>query len=178
LLNKYNPNSLTFTHKWLLAYAFNVILIGVAFAQGGLIKSDWQPEDLQEDKPPVSSWELETYDQRVRDLELQQQAEEKSIEQEKANIAAKRAELIECMNLKGVILFSIDKDCEACKIQKEYFGDDFEKIEYVDCKANRFTCPFRGIKSYPTWYLGRQLGIMKEGVRKLPTLARMTGCPW
>ncbi|MDX1919509.1 MAG: hypothetical protein SFU25_02105 [Candidatus Caenarcaniphilales bacterium] len=144
-------------------------------AEFELIHSDWKMEDPLADKPPVSAVELQTREAKIKALQTKKEEQEKEIEQKKEDISAKRKKLIECMNQKGVILFSIE-ECEGCKTQKAYFGDDFKDVKYVDCNKNKFTCPFRGIKSHPTWYLGSQLGIKKEGVKDLPTLGKLTGC--
>jgi hypothetical protein len=141
----------------------------------GIIESDWKLEDPKKDKAPISALEFETRETKIKELKEKQKQNEEAIEEEKLRISVKRKELVKCMKQKGVILFSIE-DCEGCKTQKAYFGEDFKDVEYIDCKKNKITCPLRGIKEYPTWYLGSTLGIKKTGVKDLASLGKLTGC--
>ncbi|MDJ0624802.1 MAG: hypothetical protein QNJ31_00350 [Candidatus Caenarcaniphilales bacterium] len=152
-----------------------ILLVNSSSPALDVITSDWKTEAKDEEKRPVSAIEFETRESRLKALEQKKVKEEILMEELKADINRRRKKLVECLNEKGVTLFSIE-DCDACKVQKAYFGEDFEKIKYVDCNKSKFTCPFRGIKSYPTWYLGNQLGIKKEGVKDLPTLSKLTNC--
>jgi hypothetical protein len=157
---------------------FGALFITFIFLGAGkteFIKSDWKLEEP--DKPPVSALEVEQREAKIKALQAKKLQDQQEIEQQKEEIASKRKELVQCMKDRGVMLFSVE-DCAACKEQKAYFGDDFINIKYVDCNKDKFSCPLRGISKYPTWYLGSHLGIKKTGAKDLPTLARLTGCPW
>ncbi|MDX1918168.1 MAG: hypothetical protein SFT81_03380 [Candidatus Caenarcaniphilales bacterium] len=144
-----------------------------------MIGSDWvsEGEKAKLDKKPVSATELEQFEAKVKALEEKKAADQRSMELEMADISARRSVLLDCMSDKGVMLFSID-NCAACKKQREYFGEDFKRVKYVNCDKNTITCPLRGISIYPTWYLGNTLGLKKKGVLDLPTLGKLTGCGW
>lgn len=146
-------------------------------SETGVIPSDWKLESETLDKKPISAIEVETREQKIKELQEKKEADEREIQETKEDIARRRKGLIECMNQKDVTLFSVS-DCEACKLQRAYFGDDFSKLKYIDCNVNKFTCPLRQISTYPTWYLGMRLGIKKTGVKDLETLARLTDCPY
>lgn len=166
-MKKFFPYLIVFS---LLAFYFSGQILAQQF-----IKSDWVMETPE--KPPVSALELETREARVKALEAKKKAEQEEMQATKETIQSKRKELMTCLKEKGVILYSLE-DCPACKEQKAYFGDDFKDLEYVDCAKSRMTCPLNGINTYPTWYLGSRLGIKKKGVKDLPTLAKLAGCPW
>ena len=142
-----------------------------------LIESDWKLESPEANQAPISVVELETREARLQAVQAKKDAEERQLREQKEDIARRRKILIECMNEKDVTLFSV-ADCPACKLQKAYFGDDFSKLQYIDCNVNKFTCPLRQIKTYPTWYLGKNLGIKKTGVKDLESLAKLTDCPF
>ncbi len=147
------------------------------FARAEFIKSDWVHPDELAEKKPVSALELEHREEKIKALEQKKKAEQMEMQKTREDIQSRRKGLLECMKGKGVVLYSVE-DCEACKQQKAYFGDDFSMVKYIDCKKAKFTCPLNGINTYPTWYLGSTLGIKKKGVKDLPALARLTGCPF
>lgn len=165
------------TSKLFLATIAGLIITFSFFssAKTDFIKSDWKLEEPE--RAPVSALEVEEREAKIKALQAKKEQEQKEIEQTKEENASKRKELLECMKDRGVILFSVE-DCAACKEQKAYFGDDFVNVKYIDCNKNKFSCPLRGISQYPTWYLGSHLGIKKTGAKDLPTLAKLTGCPW
>jgi hypothetical protein len=151
------------------------LLISLPTSSDELIKSDWIFEESKDEFSQTSALELEQADAKRKALEDKKRAEEEEMRRVMEDNAARRKGLLECMKLRGVLLFMID-DCEACKIQKAYFGDDFGKVDYIDCKKNKFTCPLRQINKYPTWYMGSMSGVKKTGILDLPTLARLSGC--
>jgi hypothetical protein len=165
--------------KFIITFVVGLAIATSTFslAYSDFIPSDWKLESEEDKKPPVSALELEQREAKIKALETKKKAEAEEMERTKEDIQERRKVLIKCMKDRGVVLYSIE-DCPACKEQKAYFGDDFSSVQYVDCKKNPFTCPLTGIKTYPTWYLGRTLGIKKEGSKDLPTLARLTGCDW
>ncbi|MFN5538549.1 MAG: hypothetical protein ACK481_00600 [Candidatus Melainabacteria bacterium] len=140
-----------------------------------VIKSEWEAEE--DTSAPVSATFLEQMEVKAKQLADKQKYDEAEMARLKEEIRVKRKALVACMKQKDVTLFSVD-DCAACKDQRAYFGEDFSELKYVDCKKNAFTCPFRGVKVYPTWYFGSKIGLKKEGVKDLPTLARLSGCEW
>lgn len=148
-----------------------------------VIKSDWKLEDPNAKKKPVSMLELSTHEEKIADLKEEQKQAEEKLQLDIQEIKAKKLALIDCMSDKGVLLFtSEDKACKECTKQRELFGDELEVLKkkkiYINCDTDKFTCPFRSVKYYPTWYLGKYLGIKKEGMRELPKLAKMTDCEW
>ena len=160
-----------------LLIVFSLVFLNILHiaSQAELIKSDWKLEEPE--KPAVSALELETRTARIKALESKKKAEQEEIQKTKEEIQGKRKDFMKCLKEKGVILYS-KENCPECKEQKAYFGDDFKDLEYIDCDKSRVTCPLNGINTYPTWYLGSRLGIKRKGVKDLPTLAKLTGCPW
>jgi len=143
-----------------------------------IIESTWSVKETEEEKKQVGINILENLEQKAKELAEKKAQEKAQLEYEIEQIKKKRKTLIKCMEQKGVILFSLP-NCKPCKKQKDYFGEDFKEINFVDCEQSKYMCDLlRNIKAYPTWYLGRNLGIKKEGVMDLPTLARFTQCPW
>jgi hypothetical protein len=159
-----------------LCLSFIITIYSLQAAENTFIKSDWLLDDPNVDKTPISAIEIEKREEVAKEFELDKKQKAEEIEKIQVDNAEKRKGLIECLNKKDVTLFSIE-DCPACKMQRAYFGDDFDKLKhYVDCNKNKITCPLRQIKQYPTWYFGTQLGIRKTGAKDLPTLARLSGC--
>ena len=152
--------------------AFSLLVLGV---QAEFIPSDWTMAEPE--KTPVSAQELANREARIKAIQAQKEAAQRKMTATRELIKAKRKNLLQCLKDKGVILYSVE-DCPACKEQRAYFGDDFAELDYVNCAQAKFTCPLNGITGYPTWYLGSRLGIKKKGVKDLPTLARLAGCPW
>ncbi len=159
-----------------LCLSFIITICSLQASENTFIRSDWALEDPNSDKVPASAVEIEKREEQVREFELDKKQKAEEIERIQKNNAERRIGLIECLNKKEVILFSIE-DCPACKMQRAYFGDDFDKLKhYVDCNKSKITCPLRQIRQYPTWYFGTQLGIRKTGAKDLPTLAKLSGC--
>lgn len=67
--------------------------------------------------------------------------------------------------------------CPHCEYQKEILGDDFNKINYVECsnedKTQNEYCSSKGIRAYPTWEID---GELYEGVKTPEQLSKLTGC--
>lgn len=140
-----------------------------------VIESDWRLEEKK--GKTVSATELSTAEVKKQDEITLRAQEREKLEADKSAIRQKRTALLECMNEKDVTLFCYEGE-ELCKQQIEMFEEDFSKVKYVDCAKSKFDCPLRNISEYPTWYLGKYLGIKKAGLKELPRLARMTQCPW
>lgn len=146
-----------------------------------MISSDWKlEEESLTDKPGISVMELIEAPIKKKKIEKEIVKEKALLEEEIARMQARRKVLIECLNQKGVILFtSKDRNCKYCKKQEKFFGEDLELLKgYINCDKARFTCPMRSIKVYPTWYLGHRIGLKKEGVQDLEKLARLTKCEY
>lgn len=143
-----------------------------------IITSDWKLEE--NNTSDISITELIEAPAKKQRIEEEKAQEKQLLEQEIASMQVRRKVLIECLNERGAILFtSKERTCKNCQKQEKFFGDDLELLEgYVNCDKARFTCPMRNIKAYPTWYLGHRIGLKKEGVQDLETLARLTKCDY
>ena len=80
-----------------------------------------------------------------------------------------------CLRDKGFVMYG-RAGCSACAIEKEYFGEAFADVTYIDCSAieNQAVCQEKNIKAYPTWedIDGKQY----RGAIPLATLAEISGC--
>lgn len=67
--------------------------------------------------------------------------------------------------------------CPHCQNQKLTLGEDFEKVNYVECSnpdgSPTKVCSDAGIKGYPTWEIA---GKRYEGEQTKEQLATLTGC--
>ena len=61
--------------------------------------------------------------------------------------------------------------CHACKTQEEMFGEDYEKLNTVDCFYEREKC--EGITHTPTWIIN---GEKIADVLTIEELKELTGC--
>ena len=88
-----------------------------------------------------------------------------------------------CLTEKNWVMYGRE-GCSACNKEKEYFGEAFANIAFVDCSANpenRSLCDSKKIKAYPTWEgapAGAQPGVVKQyrGAIPLDELAELSGC--
>lgn len=67
--------------------------------------------------------------------------------------------------------------CSACALEKEYFGEAFQYINFVNCSESfekRSFCDSRGISAYPTWESPE--GAFYKGAIPLDKLAEISGC--
>ncbi len=69
--------------------------------------------------------------------------------------------------------------CPHCANQKAMFKGAFEDVlipagAYKDCDVQSDWCDEHDVKGYPTWFLPD--GTKLEGVQKLDTLAKISGC--
>ena len=67
--------------------------------------------------------------------------------------------------------------CPHCEDQKEWFGEAFDYINYVECDprgkgGTPRLCEAKGIRGYPTWEIG---GRFYEGAFPLRSLAELSG---
>lgn len=84
-----------------------------------------------------------------------------------------RSTLAKCLAGFGVKMYGSDA-CPYCQNQKKMFGEDFDKINYINCDFDKSVCAEKGITSYPVWEFD---GKMSSGLRSLEELAAATGCP-
>lgn len=66
--------------------------------------------------------------------------------------------------------------CSACGLQREYFGQSFALIRYIDCSKEKEFCAGKNIHSYPTWE--DQKENRYKGVISLEVLAQLSNCPF
>ena len=92
-------------------------------------------------------------------------------------------ELASCLTEKNWIMYG-RAGCSACQAEKDYFGEAFSKVIYIDCTANienRNLCQAKGIKAYPTWEgapAGAPQGEVQQykGAIPLDILAGLSEC--
>ena len=85
-------------------------------------------------------------------------------------------QLAVCLSEKNFIMYGRD-GCSACALEKEYFGEAFQYINFVNCTESfekELLCKNRGIKGFPTWE--SQSGEHYLGAIPLPKLAEISGC--
>lgn len=84
-----------------------------------------------------------------------------------------RNSLVKCLSEKGVKMYGSDT-CPYCQNQKKMFGEDFTKINYINCDFDKSVCSEKGITGYPVWEIDDK---MSAGLKSLEELAAATGCP-
>ena len=107
--------------------------------------------------------------------------DESSPEAETTEAGAAEAELTgteitedfaQCLTDSGAVMYGTDW-CHYCQNQKELFGEDFEKINYVNCDYNKAACDDAGVSGYPTWVIN---GVTYPGFKQIEKLAELSGC--
>jgi len=78
----------------------------------------------------------------------------------------------ECLTDRGVKFYG-SNSCPYCDVQKELFGNSFDKINYVDCIEHFEICKEELIRVYPTWDFK---GVKQEGVKTISELSTFSGC--
>jgi hypothetical protein len=78
----------------------------------------------------------------------------------------------DCLTEQGAVLYGASW-CGHCQNQKVIFGDNFDKINYIECTEEKETCESAGIKGYPSWKLN---GKIYAGSKTLEKLSAYTGC--
>lgn len=66
-------------------------------------------------------------------------------------------------------------DCSACALQREYFGQYFTLVPYIDCYQQRELCQSKNITGYPIWE--DRNGNKHKGAIPLNILVQLSGCP-
>ena len=86
--------------------------------------------------------------------------------------------LSECMERKKAIMYG-SRNCSHCTKQKEMFGKEFRRFQFVDCSSNKKRCRQAGVDIYPYWTFsnGKSIGRPKTGGElTFSDLARASGC--
>lgn len=81
--------------------------------------------------------------------------------------------LASCLTEAGLTMYGTEW-CSHCKTQKAMFGDNFAKVNYVDCDADKTACVAAGVQGFPTWVDNK--GDNYPGVQTLEKLASLAGC--
>lgn len=81
--------------------------------------------------------------------------------------------LAQCLSNKGFTMYG-EYGCSSCELQKNYFGESFKNITYVDCSQNQSLCKSKHITGYPTWI--DRSGKSYKGAIPLLTLASLSNC--
>lgn len=66
-------------------------------------------------------------------------------------------------------------DCSACATQRDYFGQYFALVPYIDCYQQKELCRSKNITAYPTWE--DKDGNKYKGAIPLDILSQLSGCP-
>lgn len=82
------------------------------------------------------------------------------------------SKLADCLQNNNATMYGL-KTCPHCQHQKELFGDQFKKIDYVECSENNQKCKDEGISGVPVWKIN---GKVLKGTQKLTKLADTAGC--
>lgn len=91
------------------------------------------------------------------------------------------AEFASCLTEKWMKMYGTDW-CSHCQAAKEKFGDDFDKITFINCDPNNtqtaagvnVQCVTAGIQGYPTWVIN---GKQYSGNQPWEVLSQASGCP-
>lgn len=83
----------------------------------------------------------------------------------------------QCLSQKNITMYGAFW-CPHCQEQKEYFGQSFKYVNYVECsepdlKQNNL-CNAEGIVGYPTWKFANETKY--EGELTLENLSQISGC--
>ena len=78
----------------------------------------------------------------------------------------------DCLTANGVVMYGSDQ-CSHCENQKRILGEDFKRINYVNCDFNADECRQKGISFYPLWSRDNQV---LAGVQSLQSLSEFSGC--
>ena len=84
---------------------------------------------------------------------------------------AATAQFATCLTESGAVFYGTDW-CSHCQSQKSLFGEQFEKVKFVNCDKSRELCALAGIEAYPTWIIE---GEQYLGTKNLENLGILTG---
>ncbi len=80
-------------------------------------------------------------------------------------------DVTECIASKSTLY--VTAGCSSCQKQENMFGDDFEKLNSVDCAVDGARCAEADIIRLPTWVID---GMNHAGVKDIEELKTLTGC--
>lgn len=63
--------------------------------------------------------------------------------------------------------------CEACKMQEQMFGENYQYLNIIDCTYKRQECLNAEITATPTWIINQE---KIKGVQSIEKLKELTGC--
>ena len=134
-----------------------------------VIEEEAEEEEVMEGEMPA--------EEEVEEA-LEEVVEEEIAEEEPAAEPAEELGFAECLAQQGAVLYGAYWD-SSTKKQRDYFGADIGKINYVECgvegdyRAQAIECADAGILAYPTWVIDgeKHLGILTP-----QELSALTGC--
>jgi parvulin-like peptidyl-prolyl isomerase len=115
---------------------------------------------------------------QVTVIEAANKTEEKPVEEKPAEQPQLQLSFADCLTSQGAVLYGAYWD-SSTKKQREYFGADIAKINYVECgvqgdyRAQASICKQAGILAYPTWIINDEKHM---GIQELSQLAVLTSC--
>ena len=77
----------------------------------------------------------------------------------------------QCLGEKAILYVQLG--CHACELQEDYFGEDYQYLNVVDCFFEREKCIEEGIQATPTWIID---GVQYKGARSVDELKELAGC--
>jgi foldase protein PrsA len=134
-------------------------------------------EVVAEEPQPREEAATQTQTQ-VTVIEAANKTEEKPAEEKPAEQPQPQLGFADCLTSQGAVLYGAYWD-SSTKKQREYFGADIAKINYVECgvqgdyRAQASICKQAGILAYPTWIINDEKLM---GIQELSQLAVLTNC--
>jgi parvulin-like peptidyl-prolyl isomerase len=145
-----------------------------------------EPAKTEAEKTAEESTSVEEENKLVEEQKQLENEIEKSVEEvtEETEKTEEKTEpktslgFADCLKSEGAVLFGAYWD-SSTKTQKDYFGADASKINYIECgvandfRAQQAICTEAGIQAYPTWLINNEKHM---GILELKQLATLTGC--
>jgi hypothetical protein len=78
----------------------------------------------------------------------------------------------ECVGRESILY--VRTGCFACQKQEELFGEDYSKLNVIDCAIDSQRCSEAEIMYTPTWIVGEERYI---GYQTFEEINNITGCP-
>ena len=92
-------------------------------------------------------------------------------------VASEHDNFAQCLGQKNVTMYGAFW-CPHCEAQKEFFGNSFKYVKYVECSTPDLqmtdACKAQNISSYPTWKFDD--GTTISGETNLENLSLLSGC--
>jgi hypothetical protein len=80
-------------------------------------------------------------------------------------------DVAKCIGENSVLYIQLG--CHACELQEDYFGDNYQYLNAVDCFFDQDVCIENNIRATPTWIINNQQYV---GARSVDELKELTGC--